>query len=317
MAPPNARRTGFSKRAQYGTFFGYLAAIAGGLVGAVVLVVSLLDPTAFAGLRGLAADAAAPAGRVAAAGRMGTQTVAADLWGYLTWGPRVAKMDRELELARVRLAEAGSQAEENRRLKALLGLADAEAKPVAFARLINSTASSPRRYATLSVGRDHGVTTGMPVRSPEGVIGRVLEVAATTARVLLVTDPESLVPVMRARDGVPAFAQGKGDGTLQLRLINLGLNPLRPGDVFVTSGSGGIYTPGMAIGVVVSLTRDGAVVRVLSDPTQSAFVAVYPAYAVAAKMPEALVPVPEPVPPAKKKLPKTPKPASKTAGKAH
>jgi rod shape-determining protein MreC len=317
MAPPNARRTGFSKRAQYGTFFGYLAAIAGGLVGAVVLVVSLLDPTAFAGLRGLAADAAAPAGRVAAAGRMGTQTVAADLWGYLTWGPRVAKMDRELELARVRLAEAGSQAEENRRLKALLGLADAEAKPVAFARLINSTASSPRRYATLSVGRDHGVTTGMPVRSPEGVIGRVLEVAATTARVLLVTDPESLVPVMRARDGVPAFAQGKGDGTLQLRLINLGLNPLRPGDVFVTSGSGGIYTPGMAIGVVVSLTRDGAVVRVLSDPTQSAFVAVYPAYAVAAKMPEALVPVPEPAPPAKKKLPKTPKPASKTAGKAH
>ena len=31
MAPPNARRTGFSKRAQYTTFFGYLAAIAGGV----------------------------------------------------------------------------------------------------------------------------------------------------------------------------------------------------------------------------------------------------------------------------------------------
>ena len=73
-------------------------------------------------------------------------------------------------------------------------------------------------------------------------------------------------------------------------------------DVFVTSGSGGIYIPGMAIGVVVSLTRDGAVARVLSDPTQSAYVAVYPAYAVAAQMPEALVPVPEqPVMPPKKK----------------
>ena len=229
MAPPNARRTGFSKRAQYTTFFGYLAAIAGGVVGAGLLVISLLNPGAFAALRGLAADAAAPAGRVAAAGRSGTQTAMSGLWGYLTWGPRVAAMNRELEVTRVQLAEARSQAEENRRLKALLGLSAAEAQPLA--------------YATLSVGRDRGVVSGMPVRSPEGVIGRVLEVADHTARVLLITDPESLVPVMRARDGVPAFAQGKGDGTLQLRLINLGLNPLKPGDVFVTSGSGGIYLP--------------------------------------------------------------------------
>jgi len=303
MAPPNARRTGFSKRAQYTTFFGYLAAIAGGVFGALLLVVSLLDPSAFASLRGLAADAAAPAGRAVAVGRTGTQTALSDLWGYFTWGPRVARMNRELEVTRVQLAEARATADENRRLKALLGLSAAEARPVAFARLINSTASSPRRYATLSVGRDHGVVTGMPVRSPEGVVGRVLEVADHTARVLLITDPESLVPVMRARDGVPAFAQGRGDGALQLRLINLGLNPLKPGDVFVTSGSGGIYLPGMAIGVVVSLTRDGAVARVLSDPTQSAYVAVYPAYAAAAQMPEALVPVAEapPMPPKKKK----------------
>lgn len=303
MAPPNARRTGFSKRAQYTTFFGYLAAIAGGLVGAGLLVISLFNPEAFSGLRGVAADAVAPAGELASAGRSGTQSAMSGLWGYLTWGPQVARMNRELEVARVQLAEARAQADENRRLKALLGLSSAEAPPLAFARLINSTASSPRRFATLSVGHDRGLVTGMPVRSPEGVVGRVLEVSSHTARVLLITDPESLVPVMRARDGVPAFAQGRGDGTLQLRLINLGLNPLKPGDVFVTSGSGGIYIPGMAIGVVVSLTRDGAVARVLSDPTQSAYVAVYPAYAVAAQMPEALVPVAEQpaMPPKKKK----------------
>jgi hypothetical protein len=64
----------------------------------------------------------------------------------------------------------------------------------------------------------------------------------------------------------------------------------------------------MAVGVVVSLTRDGGIVRVLSDPTQSAYVAVYPAYAIAAQMPEALVPVPAAAPPAKpaKKAKKTP-----------
>jgi rod shape-determining protein MreC len=299
MAPPNARRTGFSKRAQYGTFFGYIAALVGAVVGALVLGISLLDPSAFASLRGIAADAVAPASRVAAVGREGGQAVVSDLAGYLTWGPRQAAMRQELETARVQLAEARATADENRRLKALLGLADAEPRPIAFARLINSTASSARRFATLSAGHDHGVAVGMPVRSPVGVVGRVLEVAPRTARVLLVTDPESLVPVMRARDGVPAFAQGRGDGTLQLRLVNLGINPLKAGDVIVTSGSGGLYAPGMAVGVVVSLTRDGGIVRVLSDPTQSAYVAVYPAYAIAAQMPEALAPVPAATPPAK------------------
>lgn len=308
MAPPNARRTGFSKRAQYGTFFGYIAALAGAGLGAFVLAVSLLNPDAFASLRGAAANAVAPAGRVAAAGRAGGMGLAATAWGYVTRGSRVAEMERELEVARVQRAENQAVSDENRRLKALLGLADAEPRPIAFARLIASTASSPRRYATLSVGHDKGVITGMPVRSPAGVIGRVLDVSATTARVLLITDPESLLPVMRGRDGVPAFAQGRGDGTLQLRLINLGPNPLKPGDVFVTSGSGGLYAPGMAVAVIVSLTRDGAIARVLSDPTQSEFVAVYPPYAVAAQMPEALVPVAPPSAPAKPRHQPQPQP---------
>jgi rod shape-determining protein MreC len=314
MAPPKARRTGFSKRAQYTTFFGYLAALAGALAGALVLVVSLFNPGAFAGLRGVAADAAAPVGRVAAAGRAGGQSVLADLWGYFTWGPRVAAMDRELGTARVRLAEMRGLANENARLKALLALSDGTVRPLAYARLIASTASSPRRFATLSVGRDRGVTVGMPVRSAVGVVGRVLEVSGRTARVLLITDPESMVPVMRARDGVPAFAQGRGDGTLVLRLIALGINPLKPGDVFVTSGSGGLYMPGVAVAVVVSLTRDGAIARVLSDPTQSAYVAVYPTYAEAAGMPEALAPVPLPNPAGGRK--QAPRPASKPAAPA-
>lgn len=292
MAPPTTRRSGFSKRAQYTTFFGYIAAVAGAVVGGAVLVFSVMDKGAFAGVRGIAADLVAPAGRAVTAGRNGAQTAGATLAGFVTSGSRTAAMARELEIARVRLAEARAVADENRRLKALLGLRDLDTPVITQARLINSTASSLRRFATLSVGRDRGVAVGMPVRSPEGLVGRVLEVANHTARVLLVTDPESMVPVRRARDGVPDFAQGHGDGTLQLRLISLGINPLKPGDVFVTSGSGGLYRPGTAVAVVMNLTRDGAIARVLSDPTASEFVAVEPVFAVAAGMPEALAPVP-------------------------
>lgn len=306
MAPPIARRSGFSKRAQYGTFFGYIAAIAGAVVGAAVLVVSVVDKGAFAGMRGIAADLVAPAGRAVTAGRNGAQSAGSVLAGYVTSGTRTAAMARELELARIRLAEARATEDENRRLKALLGLRDPAVTPIAYARLINSTASSLRRFATISAGRDHGLVIGMPVRSPQGLVGRVLEVADYTARVLLVTDLESMVPVQRARDGIPAFAQGHGDGTLQLRLISLGVNPLKPGDVFVTSGSGGLYRPGTAVATVMELTRDGAIARVLSDPTANEFVAVEPIFAETVGMPEALAPPPA-APlnvPAKPKVPK-------------
>lgn len=300
MAPPNTRRTGFSKRAQYGTFFGYIAAFAGALVGGAVLLVSLRDEGAFTGARTLASDATAPVGQAVAVGRSGAQDAGSVLMGWITWGSTNARMREELEVARVRLAEARATEAENARLKALLALRDAQVgagnPPVAFARMITSTASSLRRFATIAAGGDQGVAVGMPVRTPLGLVGRVLEVGARTARVLLITDPESVVPVRRARDGVAAFAQGHGDGTLQLRLIALGINPLKVGDVFVTSGSGGLYRPGTAVAVVTQLTRDGAIARVLSDPSTSEFVMVEQVFAEAAGMPEALAPPPAPTP---------------------
>lgn len=297
MAPPNTRRTGFSKRAQYGTFFGYLAAMVGVLVGAAVLLISILNKDAFTGVRGMASDVVAPAGMAVSAGRSGVHDVGTTIYGWFTWGSTNARMKRELELARVRLAEARAIDEENGRLKALLAMRQDMSgnglQPVTFARLINSTASSMRRFATISAGRDKGVQVGMPVRSPLGLVGRVLEVAQHTARVLLITDPESVVPVRRTNDGLPAFVQGRGDGTLQVRLISLGVNPLKPGDVFVTSGSGGLYHPNTAVGAVMQVTRDGAIARVLSDPSTSEFVMVEPVFAEAAGMPQALVPVPD------------------------
>jgi rod shape-determining protein MreC len=158
----------------------------------------------------------------------------------------------------------------------LLALTEQSPRPVAVTQLIASTAASTRRFATIAAGTDQGIAVGMPVRTPLGLIGRVLEVGGNTSRVLLVTDTESVVPVRRVTDGVPAFAQGRADGTLQLRLINLGINPLKPRDIFVTSGSGGLYRPNTAVAMVVKVTRDGAIARMLSDPAASEFVAVEP-----------------------------------------
>ncbi|MBU6269291.1 MAG: rod shape-determining protein MreC [Sphingomonadales bacterium] len=277
MAPPANRRSGYSRRAQYGTFFSYLAGVIGAGIGVWLLLASHGDATVLSGLRGAAADATAAPARLTAQTRAAGSSAFDVLGGYFTAGAENARLRREVALARVKLAEQAALSAENQRLKAALGLAqDNVAKPVATAWMIASSGSSTRRYALISAGAGQGVHPGMPVRTALGLVGRVLETGRSTARVLLVIDTESVVPVRRARDGMPAFATGRPDGTLQIRLISLGINPLRPGDAFVTSGAGGLYWPGTPIAVVTALTRDGAIGRVLADPAASEVVSVQP-----------------------------------------
>lgn len=283
MAPAGNRRSSYSRRAQYGIFTGYVVAVIGAVAGAVLLGISLFSPQAFSGLRSTAFDLSEPAAQAAASGRTARNGLFGTITAYVDAGRKNADLKRELEVARVRLAEAEAVKAENLRLKALLRISASEPKPVATARLIGSTASSTRRFAYISVGRDRGVLPGMPVRSAKGLVGRVLEAGGGSARILLLTDSESMVPVRRAKDDVVAFAEGQADGTLRLRLINLGINPLRKGDVFVTSGAGGMFRPGIAVAVAQTITRDGAIAHVLSDPTATDFVLIDPIWQPAAR----------------------------------
>ncbi|SHN49034.1 rod shape-determining protein MreC [Erythrobacter sanguineus] len=278
MAPPSSRRSGFSKKAQFSLFTGYLLAGAGALLGFALLLLSLWQPAAFAPVRGVASDAVAPAGEVTAAARSGSQGLFDGITGYLRIGRQNAALREEVELARIRLAEADAIAAENRRLKSLLALEEGEATPVATARLVGSTATSGRRMAFLGVGRSDGVVPGMPVVSERGVIGRVLETGRNSARVLLLTDSESVLPVRRAKDDVVAFAEGRGDGLLRVRLINLGINPLEVGDLMVTSGAGGYYRSGVAVALITKITPDGGMARLLAEPSATNYVVVEPIY---------------------------------------
>lgn len=290
MAPPNQRRSSYSRRAQYNVFTGYILAGLGALVGAVLLGLSFFQPNLFGWARSGANDAVTPAAETTATVRSGTRSLWESITGYYRAGSKNAELEREMDIARIRLAEARAVEQENRRLKALIGLQDASSKPVALARLIGSTASSTRRFAYVGAGRSNGVKIGMPVRSPRGVVGRILEVGANSARVLLLTDSESVLPVRRAKDEVVAFAEGRGDGLLRIRLINLGINPLEPGDVFVTSGAGGYYRPGIAVAILTEKTDDGGLARLISDPAATDFVAIEPIFE-----PEAAIAVETPI----------------------
>ncbi len=278
MAPPKNRRPGFSKRAQYSIFASYLLGILGAVVGLLLLLISFIDPQGFAVLRTIGSETTAPVSKTLSEVGGATGDLGDEISAYFNAASKNAEMQRELEQSRIEILEARALKQENERLKRLLRLNEETPDSIAMARLISSTASSSRRFATLGVGTTSNVEIGQPVRAPEGLVGRVLEVGPTTARILLVSDGKNVTPVQRASDSLPAFATGRGDGTVDVQPINIGNNPFEGGDLLITSGSGGLYSPGIPVAVVIRKTETGAIARVLATPAKISHAIVQPIF---------------------------------------
>jgi rod shape-determining protein MreC len=280
MQPPTRnRRPGFSRRAQYGLFFSYVIAVAGLFVGLGLIVVAHVDPTGFGAIKGAALDVTAP---VSALGRnmvRGTGDVFDGIGAYVDAGSRNRAMVRELDADRRALVRARILSLENARLKKLLHLVEGHGEPIAVARIVGSTGSSSRRLATIDAGRLQGVQPGQPVRSPDGLVGRVVETGSIAAHVLLLTDNASVVPVRLARGGVPALAVGRGDGSLELRPLGTGGDPFNRGDIVLTSGTGGLYPPDVPVAVVIKRSGDVAIAWPLADPAKLDYAIIDPPYA--------------------------------------
>jgi rod shape-determining protein MreC len=277
-------RPGWSRRAQYGLFFSFLALIAGVIVGLILLAISILAPARFADIRGAALDVTGP---VAGAMHEVTATVEGVFTGagdYWDAAGQNGELKRERDAMRREILQARAVMQENRQLKALLQLREHETPTIAIGRLVGSSFSSPRRFAILSAGANDGVRVGMPVRSPEGMVGRVVDTGAFASRVLLASDRANIIPARLLRGGIPVISQGRGDGTIDVRPLEVGRNPFRRGDIIITSGTGGLYPPLVPIARVIKLDDDGAVAVQLADPSNISFAIVEPPYEPAAEV---------------------------------
>ena len=267
-------RPGWSRRAQYGLFISFLAVIAGIIVGVVLLTRSMVAPQQFDRVRGMALDVTGP---VAGALHEVTATAAGIFTGagnYWDAAGQNAELKRERKAMLQRMVEAKAIFQENRQLKATLQLREHERQTIAVGRVVGSSFNSPRRFAILSAGASDGVRIGMPVRSPDGLVGRIIDAGSFASRVLLVSDRSNIVPARLLRNGIPVIAQGRGDGTIDVRPLEVGRNPFRRGDIIITSGTGGLYPPLVPIARIVKLDDDGAVALPLADPATTSFAIV-------------------------------------------
>ncbi len=119
------------------------------------------------------------------------------------------------------------------------------------ADVINIDQTGLRRSITINSGTRDGIAIGMPVVTDQGLVGRVLDISANAARVLLVTDRDSAVSARLQTSRAEGSLRGQLSGNLRLTLVPPG-DSIAVGDLVLTSGLGGNFPADIVIGVVAS-----------------------------------------------------------------
>ncbi len=153
---------------------------------------------------------------------------------------------------------------ENQSLRTQLAYAPDAFPRFVTARVVADVGGSFFHSVLLNTGRRHSVRLGQPVVSAGGLAGRTAEVGERSARVLLLTDINSRIPVLVEQTGERAILAG--DNTPRPVLLYLSTNsPVSQGDRIVTSGHGGVFPPGLAVGVVAEAGESGVIVQPMID----------------------------------------------------
>jgi rod shape-determining protein MreC len=160
-----------------------------------------------------------------------------------------ARLRAEVERLHRRVARLEEAQREVVRLRRLLQVRPLPPEVPRAARVVARDAGS--WFATLLVDRGarDGVRRHDAVVTADGLVGRVLEVYPTAARVLLLSDPRSAVGVLVQRTRDAAVVEGRAGPVLRLRYLSRD-SEVRPGDLLVTSGLGGVFPRGIRVGTV-------------------------------------------------------------------
>ncbi|MSO75357.1 MAG: rod shape-determining protein MreC [Alphaproteobacteria bacterium] len=162
---------------------------------------------------------------------------------------------------------------ENRRLRDLLNLVPDPAASFVTAPVIGDTGGPFLRNLLLGAGARDGVQRLNVVMSGQGVVGRILQVGERSARVLLLTDLNSRIPVLVGGGGERAVLAG--DNTDQPQLFYLTSEAeIAVGDRVVTSGLGGVFPAYLPVGVVTRVTGRTARIQPYVDGRRLTYVRV-------------------------------------------
>ncbi len=167
---------------------------------------------------------------------------------------RQRNADLEVALAQFQseLVDLREIASDYQRLAGLLEYTTtAQSQKVVAADVVSLDQNSQLRTLVINKGTRDGITIGMPVVTQQGLVGRVLNISANAARVLLITDPSSAVSARLQTTRSEGSVVGQLTGSLRMTYIPLDAQ-VQEGDLVITSGLGGNFPPNIVIGQVTS-----------------------------------------------------------------
>lgn len=149
---------------------------------------------------------------------------------------------------------------ENRSLRDMLKFAPEEAVSFVSARVVADAGGSFVRSVLVLAGARDGVAKGQVAVTGDGLVGRVGETGERAARVLLLTDLNSQVPVIIESSRERAILTGDNSDRPKLTHLAVTAKP-QIGDRVMTSGHGGVFPAGLPVGVVVSVGEGSARIK--------------------------------------------------------
>jgi rod shape-determining protein MreC len=230
------------------------------VISAVMIIVGKTDQVAFQYLRNSTMDAAAPALDMLSRPAAAFDAAADRARGFITVYRDNVRLAEENERLLGWQQVALRLSAENAELRDLAKLVPESAISFVTARVIADSGGAYARSVMVNAGRDNGVARGQAAMTGEGLVGRVAEVGSRAARILLITDLNSRVPVVVDGTGQRAILAGDNSARPSLRYVDAG-GTIRIGDRIVTSGQGGVFPPGLPVGVVANVDSEGASVE--------------------------------------------------------
>lgn len=243
------------------------------LLSIAAILVGKADEAVFASLRIPLTDTLAPAfgllsRPLSAIGGLGSR-IEDVLLVYRDNARLRAENRRLLHWQRAALALAS----ENAQLRRLLKLVPAPPVSYVTARVVADSGGAYVRNLMIDAGREEGIARDQAAITGEGLVGRVAEVGRRAARVRLVTDLDSRIPVSVGGARQRAILSGDNSARPYLQYLPSSA-AIAIGDRVVTSGEGGVFPPGLPVGVVASLAGGAPRVALYRAPSRVGYLRI-------------------------------------------
>jgi rod shape-determining protein MreC len=238
-----------------------------------VMVIGKADTIIIERVRSAVVDIAAPVLNVVSRPVQSVNEAVAEVEDLIAMREELARLREENARLMSWQSVAPRLEAENKALRSFFAFSSGPQATFITARVVGDAGSAFVRSMLLNAGAREGVRNGQAVMTADGLAGRITEVGETSARVLLITDINSRIPVLVERTRDRAVLAGDNSRQPRLTLMPPGMT-VEAGDRIVTSGHGGTYPAGLPVGVVASVGEKAVRIEPLVDWNRLEYVRV-------------------------------------------